>query len=47
MEREEEITVEKDVQVVAEERLEEVDQGSNPQESKPSRLVQDYQRKKS
>ena len=35
MEREEEITAEKDVQVVAEERLEEVDLGSNPQESKP------------
>ena len=30
MEREEEITVEKDVPLVAEERLEEVDWGSNP-----------------
>ena len=35
MEREEEITAEKDVQVVVEERLEKVDLGSNPQESKP------------
>ena len=35
MEREEEIIVEKDVPLVAKERLEEVDFGSNPWESKP------------
>ena len=35
MEREEEITAKKDVPLVAKERLEEVDFGSNPWESKP------------
>ena len=35
MGKEKEVTAEKDVQVMAEERLEEIDLGSSPQEPKP------------
>ena len=35
MGKEKEVTTEKDVQVMAEERLEEIDLGSSPQEPKP------------